>query len=273
MSTSGQAGGRVSDAKLLRVDDVYAAVDRYLAQADRLHLPFITTIEWEQLRPDELTDSQLCAIRLATFVEDHVPGYIKTYAQRFPIDDSVDLGTVAAHRYLHFFISQWASEEDRHAYVLSQYLYKVGVERDALESELVTEGRKHIDFELTDPLQIFSYTLIQEKITQSYYRQLSSHVSEPVLSGILRHMAKDEGRHFVFFSDVVSALLRRRGPEGRSAALEVVENFEMPLSNVLAGRWRLALKAQEAAPEHDHRAALGEVQRLIDRIDLETNIS
>ncbi len=264
---------RPYDYRQLRRDDVSAAVDRYLVQADRLHSPFMTAIDWDSIKTEELTDAQLCAVRLATFVEDHVPGYIKIYAERFPIDDTVDLDLVAAHRYLHFFISQWASEEDHHAYVLSQYLYRVGVDRDVLEADLVQEVKKPLDFSLTDPLQIFSYTLIQEKITQSYYRQLSSHVSEPVLSGILRHMAKDEGRHFVFFSDLVSALLRRRGPEGRSAALEVVENFEMPMSRVLAGRWRLALKAQEAAPEHDHRAALNEVQRLIDRIGLETKVS
>ena len=247
--------------------DVMAGiVDPFLATAAlRTWNPF-TSIPWEELNPELLTDGQRSAIQFVTMVEDHLPGYFSAYVRRFPVDDSVDLPSFLTNREFYRFAVRWAQEEDWHAYVLFQYQVKVGIAApDDLRQRLAVEGRKPFDVPYVEPLQVFTYTLIQEKVTQLYYQQLAHHVQEPTLRVLLRLLSRDEGRHFVFFSRLMEWYVATWGAALMPEIKDVIQTFKMPLAETMDRYWRWALAASTAVGGHDYTAAFQDLIRIISR--------
>ncbi|MCA1690739.1 MAG: acyl-ACP desaturase [Actinobacteria bacterium] len=240
--------------------------ERFLATAAlRAWNPF-TSIEWGALDADRLTDGQRSAIQFVTLIEDHLPGYFAAYNRRFPVDGSVDLPTFVNNREFYRFIVRWAQEEDWHAFVLFRYQVQAGIaSAEDLRSQLAIAGRVPFDVPYEEPVQVFIYTLIQEKVTQLYYQQLSQRVQEPTLRGLLRLLARDEGRHFVFFSQLLQTYIGTFGGELLPAIKDVIQTFKMPLSNTLDRYWRLALEASNAVGGHDYTEAFEELIRIVDR--------
>jgi acyl-[acyl-carrier-protein] desaturase len=265
-SLTGISPVQLSGEWLIPADATFEIVEDFLTVAARRTWSPLVDIEWSAIRADLLTDNERDAIKFLTVIEDHLPGYFAAYNRRLPVDDTVDLISYVNNREFYRFTSRWAQEEELHAYALYRYQIEAGLENAAgLRAELALAGRQAFDVPYAEPVQVFTYTLIQEKVTQLYYLQLSERVAEPVLRRLLRLLARDEGRHFVFFFDIMGAYIRTFGGELLPSMKDVVQTFRMPLADTLDRYWRGALAAARAAGGPDHTKAFEEVVRLIQR--------
>jgi hypothetical protein len=250
----------------LDADTMDGLVSHFLRKADDYNWNRFNSFAWEQIQADRLTENQRGAVAFVTFIEDHLPGYFAEYHRLFPVDGATPLPTFIHNRELYRFTVRWAQEEDRHAHVLFTYQVRSGIaSADTLRQELAVEGRKAFTLGDLKPVQAFTYTLLQEKATQLFYRQFASSVDEPVLQNILTHLARDEARHFAFFVRVIEAYIDQYGDAVFPLMKEVVRDFKMPLANTMRNYWRRILKIYDSVGGHDHTLAFEELVRLVQR--------
>jgi acyl-[acyl-carrier-protein] desaturase len=223
-------------------------------------------IAWDQLQANRLTEAQGSAVRFVTLIEDHVPGYLNDVLKHFPLDESVSPSQFLHNREIFRFFVRWAHEEDRHADVFSRYQVRAGVQsEESLHAELGRQGRKTWRFPRELPVQIFTYTVIQEKATQLYYQMLGRTVEEPVLKAILNRIQKDEARHFAFYASVLEAYVEELGQDTLPAIQEALQSFKMPLAEQLDNYWRWSLEVSDTAGGYEHTAAYEELLRVVQR--------
>jgi len=257
---------RLDVCPLLDTPTLRASVDEFLALADDVTWNRYTSCDWHAAEVERLTPSQRSAVDFITAIEDHLPNYFAEYSRGFPISEDADVPSAAHNRLLYHFTVRWAQEEDRHAHALAEYQVRTGLAtRDDVERRLAIEGRKRFQPPVHDALGLFTYTLIQEKATQLYYQQLANAVAEPVLRKLLRCLARDEARHFAFFSNVIGGYLARFGAACLSTIEATVREFKMPLHNTLDRYWRRALEMRAAAGGYDHLEAFDSLLRVVDR--------
>ncbi len=251
---------RLSQAKISEL------VNKSLLTADNVNWNRFTSIPWQELKPELLTEKQRSAVAFITFIEDHLPGYFAEYNKFFSIDEDTPLEICVHNRELYHFLVRWAQEEDRHAHVLANYQLRSGLgSPEKLYQDLAQEGRKHFFVDFTSPPQVFTYALLQEKATLLYYKQLHNAIQEPVLKYILRLLAKDEARHFAFFARVVGAYLEQFGEQVIPHLRTVLENFKMPLHNTLKNYWRWSLAICDAAGGYKHTDAYEDLGILVNK--------
>jgi len=223
-------------------------------------------IAWGQLQAERLTEPQRSAVRFVTLIEDHIPGYLKDLLGHFPIDASVPFEQLLHNREAFRFFVRWAHEEDRHAEMFSRYQLEAGIQDESsLHAELAREGRKTWQFPQALPVQIFTYTVIQEKATQLYYQMLGRVVEEPVLKALLNRIQKDEAKHFAFYADLLETYIEDLGPDSLPAIQETLRAFKMPLAEQLDNYWRWSLEIADAAGGYDHTSAFEELVRVVHR--------
>jgi hypothetical protein len=255
------------DGPLLAADDLTGAVDAYFtAQPASRRWDVETSFDWSGADANKLSDGEQSAVRLVTFVEDHLPGYFALYNKQFPLNEDTDPATFAHNRQLYHFTLRWSFEEDQHARVLTRYQLASGMaDAEALRRDLYEQGRKQFTMPYDQPVQYFAYALLQEKATQIFYSQLRAVAGDPLLADILNRLSRDEARHFVFFADVTSKYLREYGEAMADPIREVIASFRMPLAETIKGYWRWALKISEAAGDFDHTDAYDHLTKIIDR--------
>jgi rubrerythrin len=240
----------------LETGAVAALVDEFLDTADSANWNRFRDLDWVGFRPELLTDAQRSAVRFITTIEDHLPGYFAEYHRYFPTDPGVPADAFAFNREVYRFTVRWAQEEDRHAHALFLYQVRSGLcGADELRAGLAEEGRKPFRLDLREPVQMFAYTLVQEKATQLFYQQFARAVSEPVLKALLNRLARDEARHFAFLARVVEGYVERFGEAVVAPMQEVLQTFKMPLADTLRNYWRWSLVVAEAAGGFDHTEA------------------
>jgi acyl-[acyl-carrier-protein] desaturase len=245
-------------------------VTDYLTANDHIGYNRFTDFDWSAL-PDSvhqssLKDLHVGAVETAMLVEDHIPGYASEYIRVFMLDeDRTDAEAWTCRQMLHF-VYRWVAEEDRHAHCLELWLRNCG-RRDegALTALMVTEGKKHYTVPHEDPVQLFTYTTLQEKATQLYYSCLRSAVDEPILRSILGRLSQDEARHCHFFSQLALDALRSAGSRQIAQIREALEQFQMPLTMMLENYKRKAIQMNRAARGYDYRDALDHFSRLVKR--------
>lgn len=224
----------------------------------------VDSLNWAALRPEHLDDDERSAVRFITLIEDHIPGYLNYFLQRFPVAGTdLDIEEFCFNREYFRFLVNWAADEERHAAALTRYQVEAGMATtDELLERLAEEGRKPWSLPYEHPVQAFTYTLVQEKATQLFYLQFRDRVHEPVLRDLLHRLARDESRHFAFYSHLVAAYLERDGARAVPRLKSVLETFRMPLADVLTGYWRWSLRVADAA-SYDHTEAYEALVRLV----------
>jgi acyl-[acyl-carrier-protein] desaturase len=256
----------LAPARRLPITQMATAVERFLTISTSRTWDQFKDIPWEQLDAGRLTEAHVSAVKFVTFIEDHLPGYFALYQEKFPLNERTELDEFMHNREFYHFTVKWAQEEDRHAHVLFTYQVRAGfAEPDDLRRELAIEGAKRFDVPYVEPVQIFTYTLLQEKATQLFYQQLGQRVREPVLRCILGHLSRDEARHFSFFAQVMQAYVQRFGADLVPEVKDVLQHFRMPLAETLNHYRRWALDASDAAGGYDHTAAYEELVRVVER--------
>ncbi|AHH97310.1 hypothetical protein GCM10010174_72570 [Kutzneria viridogrisea] len=226
----------------------------------------IEELPWASLRPEELTDTDRSVVRFITFIEDHIPGYLTYFLEAFPVSGGdLAIEEFCFNREYFRFLISWANEEERHASVLTRYQVEAGInDPDTLMWELAEEGRKKFALPYETPVQAFTYTLVQEKATQLFYQRFKAVVTEPVLRDLLHRLARDEARHFAFYSELVGAYVQRHGLAATVPDIkDVLATFRMPLADTLKGYWRWSMKITDAT-SYDHTEAYDALVRLVD---------
>jgi acyl-[acyl-carrier-protein] desaturase len=225
----------------------------------------IEDLRWAGLRPDLLTDTDRSVVRFITFIEDHIPGYLSYFFDLFPLTgDDLSVEDFCFNREYFRFLIAWAHDEERHASVLTRYQIESGIsDPDTLQAELAEEGRKKFILPYEQPVQAFSYALVQEKATQLFYQRFREVVTEPVLRELLSRLARDEARHFAFYSDLIAEYVSRHGLRATVPDIkDVLGTFRMPLADTLAGYWRWSLTIADATA-YDHTESYAALVRLV----------
>lgn len=254
-------------APRLSAADMAGVVDEYFLTADARPWNRFTSFEWDDIRADKLTKGQISAVSFVTYIEDHLPGYFAAYHEVFPLHQEVDVEDFVHNREVYRFGVRWAQEEDAHAHVLQTYQLRAGLaEPDQLRRDLAIEGRKPFTLNNLQPVQFFTYTLVQEKATQIYYQKLSQVVDEPVLKSILQHLIRDEARHFAFFSRVVETYIKQFGETVIPLLKDTLAQFKMPLADTLKNYWRWSIRIAEVADGYDHLEAYDHLIRVVKRV-------
>ncbi len=227
-------------------------VTHYNELADDANWNRFKTLPWKDLNPDLLTEGQKQAVVFVTHVEDYTPGYCAEYQSIFPVN-AASPGEAMHNRELFHFVSRWGLEEDRHAQALALYQVHSGIESDwdRLSETLILESQKEYQVGYRNLLQVTTFAFLQEKATQLYYQSLARNVSEPVLIKLLHLLTKDESRHFVFFSKIVSAYFDHFGLDCLPLVEEVAMNYRMPLHSTMNDYRRRAIRMAREAPGYD----------------------
>jgi acyl-[acyl-carrier-protein] desaturase len=224
----------------------------------------IEDLNWAALRPEELTSADRSVVRFLTFIEDHIPGYLTYFLELFPLTGQESLEEFCFNREYFRFLVAWAYDEERHASVLTRYQIDAGInDAGSLMLELAEEGRKKFQLPYERPIQAFTYAMVQEKATQLFYQRFKEVVREPVLRDLLTRLARDEARHFAFYSQLVGEYVDRHGLDHTVPDLkDVLGSFRMPLADTLNGYWRWSLKVADATA-YDHTEAYDALVRLV----------
>jgi acyl-[acyl-carrier-protein] desaturase len=225
----------------------------------------VDDLRWTGIRPDLLTGTDRSVVRFITFIEDHIPGYLSYFFTMFPTaGDDLSIEEFCFNREYFRFLISWAHDEERHASALTRYQIESGIsDPDALQKELAEEGRKKFNLRYEHPVQAFSYALVQEKATQLFYQRFREVATEPVLRDLLSRLARDEARHFAFYSDLIAEYVRRHGLRATVPDIkDVLSTFRMPLADTLNGYWRWSLTIADATA-YDHTASYQALVRLV----------
>jgi acyl-[acyl-carrier-protein] desaturase len=127
----------------------------------------------------------------------------------------------------------WTAEENQHLAVLCTYLQLTNIVDLSVYDDLWFEylhGGFNPDWSADPVCMIVAYTVLQEKATQISHRNIIKHVktSEPILAGILGHVAADEGRHALAYRTVFQKMLELEPDRAIRALYGVIQSFTMP---------------------------------------------
>lgn len=130
----------------------------------------------------------------------------------------------------------WTAEEDRHGSVLRDYA------RDTRVIDMVALDRLQFQYIESgfnpewqgDPYRLLAYTSLQEKATQTAHANAGRIAGqyEPKLQRILAHISADEQRHYHFYRDSFSAVLKLDTNRALVALASVAPALAMPGHNV-----------------------------------------
>jgi acyl-[acyl-carrier-protein] desaturase len=242
-------------------------VTDYLRQNDHIGYNRFEDFEWDKLK-DSVTDSKMTdlhigAVETAMLVEDHIPGYGSEYLRIFMVhEDRTDEEAWKCRQMLHF-VFRWVAEEDRHAHCLELWMRHSG-RRDekALTDLMVAECKKQYIAPHENPIQLFTYTAIQEKATQLFYSCLRQSVDEPILRAVLAKLSQDEARHCNFFSQMVMDGLQESNTRHIVQIKDALQHFSMPLAMMMDNYKRKAIQMMRAA-NYDAFEAMKHMERMI----------
>jgi acyl-[acyl-carrier-protein] desaturase len=176
-------------------------------------------------RAKGLPDSVRVALALNLLTEEGLPHFHRLVAQYMGHD-----GVWSEWNNL------WTAEEDRHGCVLRDYV------RDTRVFDMVALERLQYQYIESgfnpawhaDPYRLLAYTSLQEKATQTSHSNAGRIAGqyEPTLQRILAHISADESRHYVFYRDSFSAVLKADTNRALHALAAIAPALAMPGHNI-----------------------------------------
>ncbi len=165
--------------------------------------------------PKAITDA--CEILLIT--KDNLAGYHRELVEHFILE--LNWGQ---------WIGRWTAEEHLHAIALREYLV-VTREIDPTANEDVRfehVSDKGYRADRYSQIETLVFMALFEGAHAVYCNNLAAQIEEPVLAGLIAHIARDEERHEEFFANLVARLLTYSRDEtiaaiaARAAEIEVI---------------------------------------------------
>ena len=128
--------------------------------------------------------------------------------------------------------NMWTAEEDRHSAVLNNYARDTGIlDQRVLEEMQFNYIRSgfHPGWD-RDPYRVFVYTTVQERATQVSHAETGRLAGEyePSIGEVLRNVASEEARHYLFYRSVFEEILKRDPDEALHSASFILPSIEMP---------------------------------------------
>ena len=178
--------------------------------------------EWS---PDEveLSDEVRSALFVNLLTEDNLPYYFRTIEAMFGRDSA--WGTWAR---------RWTAEEGRHSIVIRDYLTVTrAIDPIALERARMAQVECGEVPEPGTPHDGFAYVALQELATRIAHHNTGKLLDDKAGYEVMKKVASDENRHYLFYRDLVSAALEV-DPSGMVLAIErQVRTFEMPGTGII----------------------------------------
>jgi acyl-[acyl-carrier-protein] desaturase len=144
--------------------------------------------------PKVITDA--CEILLIT--KDNVAGYHRELVEHFILEDMWAQ-----------WLGRWTAEEHLHAIALREYF--------VVTREVDPAANEHVRFEHVSlkgyradqysQVETLVFMALFERAHAVYCNNLAAEIEEPVLAGLIAHIARDEERHEEFFSNLVAHCL------------------------------------------------------------------
>ncbi len=172
-----------------------------------------------------LPDSVRVALALNLLTEEGLPHFHRLVAQYMGHD-----GVWAEWNNL------WTAEEDRHGCVLRDYVRDARVfdlrPLEQMQYEYIEAGFNPEWKE--DPYRLLAYTSLQEKATQVSHSNAGRAASQydPLLQRILAHICADEARHYAFYRDSFTAVLKLDTHRALVSLAAVAPVLAMPGHNI-----------------------------------------
>ncbi|UQX10453.1 acyl-ACP desaturase [Candidatus Mycobacterium methanotrophicum] len=144
--------------------------------------------------PKAITDA--CEILLVT--KDNLAGYHRELVEHFILEENWGQ-----------WIGRWTAEEHLHAVALREY-FAVTREIDPAANEQVRfqhvsmKGYRADQYSQVETLVVMAFF---ERAHAVYCNNLATRIEEPVLAGLIAHIARDEERHEEFFANLVAHCL------------------------------------------------------------------
>jgi acyl-[acyl-carrier-protein] desaturase len=221
----------VADALMLELEPVVGAnLDRHISTEKTWYahdfvpfdqgenFAFLGGRDWDPSQvtlPKTITDA--CEILL--IIKDNLAGYHRELVEHFILEDMWGQ-----------WIGRWTAEEHLHAIALREY-FVVTREIDPTANEdvrfdhVANKGYRADQFSKTETLVFMA---LFEASHAVYSNNLAAQIEEPVLAGLITHIARDEVRHEEFFSNLVAHLLTYAHDEtvaaiaARAAEIDVI---------------------------------------------------
>ena len=179
---------------------------------------------WEWSAADTgLSDEVRSSLFVNLLTEDNLPYYFRTIEAMFGRDSAWGEWS-----------RRWTAEEGRHSIVIRDYLTvtrqldPVALERARMAQ--VTCGQVP---EPELPHDGLVYVSLQELATRIAHHNTGKQLDDPVGYEVMKRVASDENRHYLFYRDATSAALEL-DPSGMVQAIErQVRCFEMPGTGIV----------------------------------------
>jgi acyl-[acyl-carrier-protein] desaturase len=145
--------------------------------------------------PAVITDA--CEILLVT--KDNLAGYHRELVEHFILEENWGQ-----------WIGRWTAEEHSHAIALREYLI-VTREIDPNANERVRfehVAKKGYRADHFSQIETLVFMAFFERAHAVYCNNLAAQIEEPMLAGLIAHIARDEERHEKFFANLVGHCLR-----------------------------------------------------------------
>lgn len=166
-------------------------------------------------------------VRSALFVnlltEDNLPYYFRTIEGVFGRDDAWGEWS-----------RRWTAEEGRHSIAIRDYLMVTrALDPVALERARMAQVSCGVVPEPATPQDAIAYVALQELATRIAHHNTGKLIDDPAGYEVLKRVASDENRHYLFYRDLVTAALEV-DPSGMLCAIDrQVRDFEMPGTGIV----------------------------------------
>lgn len=180
--------------------------------------------DWEWT-PEETTLPE--QVRSSLFVnlltEDNLPYYFRTIEAMF-----------GRHSAWGEWVRRWTAEEGRHSIVIRDYLTVTrAIDPVTLERARMAQVQCGEVPEPELPSDGLVYVALQELATRIAHHNTGKMVDDPVGYEVMKRVAADENRHYLFYRDLSSRALEI-DPSSMVLAIErQVRDFEMPGTGIL----------------------------------------
>jgi acyl-[acyl-carrier-protein] desaturase len=123
----------------------------------------------------------------------------------------------------------WTAEEGQHAIALRSYLLTSrNCDPNELEDDRLATMERGYEGDFQNPIDVFVYTSAQELATRVSHRNAGKLADDEVAYDIMARIATDENHHFMFYRDVVTAMLKENPSAVLASMYRVLANFQMP---------------------------------------------
>jgi acyl-[acyl-carrier-protein] desaturase len=216
--------------KLALVEAIEPEVERLTSEhmQRRSDWYFHEIVPWERGRsfrdepwdPSQATISENArtSLVLNLLTEDNLPYYHSLIERNMP-------QTSAFGRWNRL----WTAEEGQHSIAIRSYLLTSrNADPDQLEDDRKSTMMNGYQPTYEDPTEIFAYTATQELATRVSHRNAGKITDDPAAFELMRNIATDENHHFIFYKEVMRAMLNQAPHLVLEGIHSVFDNFQMP---------------------------------------------